>query len=66
MERRYTYRGDRLTDVKYKDKVCQAVLRPDGKCIRGKNGNMLVSFGNKKVVIVARLLRKFPSMLQIL
>jgi len=58
MERMYVYRGDRMTDVKYKDKICKAVMRRDGKCIRGKNGNMLVSFGNKQVVIVARLLRK--------
>jgi len=60
MERVYLYRGDRMTDEKYKDKTCKAVLRRDGKCIRGKNGNMLVSFGNERVVVVARLLRKFP------
>ena len=58
MERIYIYRGDRMTDVKYRDKICKAVLRSDGKCIRGKNGNMLVRFGNQKVVIIARLLRK--------
>lgn len=57
-ERTYRYIGDRNTDVVYKGAVCKAVLRADGKCIRGKNGNMLVSFGNRKVVVVARLLRK--------
>ena len=33
--------------------------RPDGKCIRGKNGNMLVEFETgEKVVVLGRLLRK--------
>lgn len=54
----YIYLGDRFTDPALKKAVCVAVKRPDGKCIRGKNGNMLVSFGSKKVVVVARLLRK--------
>jgi hypothetical protein len=27
----YLYQGDRLTDVKYKGKMCNAVLHPDGK-----------------------------------
>jgi hypothetical protein len=56
--RSYTYRGDRLTATEYKNADCQAVLRPDGKCIRGKNGNMLVVFEGKKVVVLARQLRK--------
>lgn len=55
----YTYLGDRLTDTKYKRATCTAVLRDDGKCIRGSNGNMLVRFQcGTKVVVVARLLRK--------
>ena len=40
----YLYRGDRYTDVQYKMQPCQPVLTSTGKCIRGKNGNMLVSF----------------------
>jgi hypothetical protein len=56
--RTYLYLGDRLTDPKYKNKICKAVLRSDGKCIRGKNGNMLVIFKEKKVIVLARLLRK--------
>lgn len=54
----YIYQGDRLTDNQYKKLPCKAVRR-DGKCIRGKNSNMLVEFaGGDQVVIMARLLRK--------
>lgn len=56
--RSYTYIGDKFTDSQYKGNVCSAVLRPDGKCIRGKNSNMLVEFDRKKVVVLARRLRK--------
>ena len=56
---KYRYLGDRLTDPGLKGAFCEAVRRPDGKCIRGINGNMLVVFsGGKKAVVVARLLRK--------
>lgn len=54
----YTYLGDRHTGQLFKGKPCTAVKRADGKCIRGKNGNMLVEFDGKKVVVIARLLRK--------
>jgi hypothetical protein len=57
-EKKYTYRGDRLTDVKYRGKIAVAVLNLAGKCIRGRNGNMLVSFDGIKVVVMARQLRK--------
>jgi hypothetical protein len=53
----YRYLGDRLSDRR--GMLCSAVRRADGKCIRGKNGNMLVvdEYGNRHVVI-GRLLRK--------
>jgi hypothetical protein len=55
----YIYRGDKLTDEKYKDKECSAVRRPDGKCIRGRNGSMLVVFSSgEKVNIIGRRLKK--------
>jgi hypothetical protein len=54
----YCYRGDRITSDSYRNQKCKAILRRDGKCIRGKNGNMLVEFENKKVVVLARQLRK--------
>jgi hypothetical protein len=57
----YIYRGDRLTADIWKGGICIAVSRPDGKCIRGKNGNMLVEFDGKKVVILARQLRKINN-----
>ena len=55
----YIYLGDRLTRPELKKQACKAVRRPDGKCIRGKNGNMLVEFETgEKVVVLGRLLRK--------
>jgi hypothetical protein len=54
----YKYLGDRLTDPKYKGAICTAVRRQNGKCIRGKNGAMLVQFESATVVVIARLLRK--------
>ncbi len=53
----YKYLGDRLTDPAYKGQTCSAIKR-NGKCIRGKNGNMLVDFNGRKVVVIAKLLRK--------
>jgi hypothetical protein len=55
----YIYHGDKLSDHKFKRQVCTAVRRPSGKCIRGKNSNMLVVFETgETVVILARTLRK--------
>lgn len=54
----YIYRGDRFTDDQLKGKECKAVRRPDGKCIRGKNSNMLIEMDGKKIVVLARQLRK--------
>lgn len=54
----YRYSGDRYTDPALKGQICTAVLRPDGKCIRGKNGSMLVEFEGVKVNVIGRLLRK--------
>ncbi|EMR03522.1 hypothetical protein [Cesiribacter andamanensis] len=60
--RHYTYLGDRLTDPALKGKACTAVERPDGKCIRGRNGTMLVQFeGGRKATVIGRLLRKKPT-----
>lgn len=55
----YTYRGDLLTDPRWKGQACNAVRRPNGKCVRGRNGNMLVEFaGGERVVVLGRQLRK--------
>ena len=40
----YIYLGDRLTRPELRRMPCRAVRRSDGKCIRGRNGNMLVEF----------------------
>jgi len=55
----YTYLGDRLTDGTLKQCRCRAVRRADGKCIRGRNGSMLVALDDgRKLVVLGRLLRK--------
>ena len=54
----YKYLGDKFSSKDLKGTFCFAVNRTDGKCIRGKNGNMLVEFNGRKTVVVARLLRK--------
>lgn len=59
----YIYLGDRLTDPRYKKARCTAVRRADGKCKRGKNGNMLVQFEDgDQVIVLGRLLRKVNAM----
>lgn len=60
---RYTYRGDRLTAPALRGAECRAVRRPDGRCIRGKNGAMLVEFTDgSQHVVLGRQLRKLPAM----
>jgi hypothetical protein len=56
----YRYLGDRMTDEALKGQLCKAVRRAtDGKCIRGRNGSMLVEFADgKRAVVIGRLLRK--------
>lgn len=56
----YIYLGDRLTG-EFKGKTCTAVRRPDGKCIRGKNGSMLVEFDGVRAVVLGRRLRKVKA-----
>ncbi len=59
----YIYLGDRWTSPELCRIKCNAVRRPDGKCIRGKNGNMLVMTGQgKKLVVIARLLRRLDKL----
>jgi hypothetical protein len=54
----YIYRGDKSTLLQLKGMECNAIRRKDGKCIRGKNGNMLVEMNGRKMIVVARQLRK--------
>jgi hypothetical protein len=61
MQRIYRYLGDRHTALHLKGAICTAITTPNGKCIRGKNGNMLVSFKGIPTVVVARLLRKMTE-----
>ncbi len=61
----YIYKGDRLTDNFYKNRECNAVRRSDGKCIRGKNGNMLVEVEGKRIVVLGRQLRKVMTSVQL-
>lgn len=58
----YIYLGDRFTDPTLRKAKCNAVRNGKGKCIRGRNGSMLVRFENGKTcVVVGRLLRKIKS-----
>lgn len=62
MVNEYIYLGDRLTRQDLRRMTCRAVRRFNGKCIRGKNGNMLVEFdGVGKCVVLGRLLRKIKK-----
>lgn len=56
---KYTYRGDRMTAPELRGMQCDPVLRADGRCVRGKNANMLVVDGQgNRYVVLARQLRK--------
>lgn len=58
----YKYLGDKMTAPELKGQPCSAVKRTDGKCIRGKNSNMLVRFSSgQTAVVLARLLRKISN-----
>jgi hypothetical protein len=61
-ETHYRYLGDRHTDNSLKGALCVAVRTPAGKCIRGRNGAMLVRFleNGQATVVIGRLLRKIP------
>lgn len=63
MTRRYTYRGDRMTDPALVGASCEAVLRADGKCICGKLSTMLVLFDGEALprVVLRRHLRKIVA-----
>ena len=63
MNKEYIYLGDKLTDPELKGKECSAVRRKDGKCIRSKIATMLVDFGDRKCVVLARRLRKIKTKL---
>lgn len=58
--RRYTYRGDRVTREDLRGATCAAVLDSRGKCVRGRNANMLVRFdaSGEVQVVLGRQLRK--------
>jgi len=58
----YLYRGDRYTDNRYKMQPCSPVLSSTGKCIRGRNGNMLVSFQSGSCIVLARQLRRLDKL----
>lgn len=61
-EMEYTYLGDKLSRPELRRMPCRAVRRFDGKCIRGKNGNMLVEFpGVGNCVVLGKLLRKIKK-----
>ncbi|KUG09752.1 hypothetical protein [Solirubrum puertoriconensis] len=57
----YRYLGDRLSRLMASGligQLCQPVLDSRGKCIRGRNGSMLVRFASGPAVVLGRQLRK--------
>lgn len=55
----YIYLGDKFTAPELKNTPCRAIRNNRGKCIRGRNANMLVEFNNGiQAVILARRLKK--------
>lgn len=54
----YLYLGDRLTDPALKGAQVHAVRRTDGKCIRGRGSMLVVTDDGRRIVVIARLLRK--------
>ncbi|TGE29558.1 hypothetical protein [Hymenobacter metallicola] len=60
----YRYLGDRLARLSGSPLVgqhCRAVHDERGKCIRGRNGSMLVEFATGRAVVPGRQLRKNPA-----
>ena len=59
----YKYLGDRLTRPELKGALCDAIKRPDGKCIRGRNGAMRVQFEDgTTATVIGRLLRRLDKL----
>jgi hypothetical protein len=56
----YRYRGDRGSRADVRGALCVAVRRADGRCVRGRNGNLLVRFVSTDTVavVLGRQLRK--------
>jgi hypothetical protein len=54
----YIYLGDKYTDESIKGSYCTAVKDHRDKCIRGKNGSILVDFSGDKHIVIAKRLRK--------
>ena len=59
----YIYRGDKMTSPELKMQPCIPVLQSNGKCIRGKNSNMLVSFESEINIVLARQLRRIDKLI---
>jgi hypothetical protein len=61
----YVYLGDRYTSDVLRGGLCRAVVREDGKCVRGRNGTMLVQFfpfrQGELVTVLGRRLRKLGA-----
>lgn len=55
----YIYLGDKLTRDDLKNAECKSVRKPNGKCILGRNSNMLVELRTgDRINVLARRLRK--------
>lgn len=54
----YRYLGDRLTDSTLKGARVHAVRRANGKCVRGRGSMLVITDDGRRIVVIARLLRK--------
>ena len=58
----YKYLGDKATSSLVKGKACRAIQRQNAKCIRGKNGNMLIALDGQSAVVIATIASKAKLM----
>jgi hypothetical protein len=60
---KYVYRGDKLTDASFKNVVCEAIRRSDGRCITSKKATILLKreIDGLTFVGLRRQLRKIPK-----
>lgn len=54
---RYVYRGDALTDPALRGQPCDAVRRPDGRCVVGGSKQLTRFADGREVVVMRRQLR---------
>lgn len=58
----HRYLGDRFTPPELRGRLCMLPRRPNGRCYRGRNGNIEVQWSDgTRDVVVGRRLRKIKE-----